>query len=167
MNDDQPRSTPPETSPDRQPTPGSYAGSDPFEDRGDEHMDRASARAARRAERARWRAERRKFGGPWVGGAILILVGLILLAQNFGISTLNNWWALFILIPAVGSLATAWGIYQANDSHLTPAARSALISGIVLTAITAAFLFNLNWGLLWPLLLILAGIAALINATLD
>jgi hypothetical protein len=162
MNDDQPRSNPPELPPAEQPAP-----IDSYDNRWDDRANRARARAERHAERARWRAEHHGgWGGPWIAGAVLIVVGLVLLAQNFGLPMLNNWWALFILIPAVSSLAAAWGMYQANDSHLTAGARSALISGIILTAITAAFLFNLNWGLLWPLLLILAGIAALLNAAM-
>ena len=136
-----------------------------FPDRYQRHMERAQ----HHAERARARAERRAQrwgGGAWVGGAILIALGMVFLAQNLGLATLDNWWALFILIPAVGSLGTAWNIYQHNDGQLTPAARGSLITGLVLVAIAAAFLFNLNLGLLWPLLLILAGLAALLNAVL-
>ena len=77
-----------------------------------------------------------------------------------------NWWALFILIPAVGSLMTAWNIYQANGSQWTGAARGPLITGVILVLVTATFLFGLSWGLMVPLLLILAGAAALLNGML-
>ena len=46
---------------------------------------------------------------PLILGGILILIGVVFLAQNLTDFDLGNWnwWALFILIPAVGSLANA------------------------------------------------------------
>lgn len=128
-------------------------------------MSRHEERERRREERREARAERRGTG-PWIVGAVLIVVGLVLLAQNFGISTLNNWWALFILIPAVGALANAWRAYNAAGGHLTGSARGSLIGGLILMMITAVFLFNLNWSLLGPILIILAGVGLLINTML-
>ncbi len=114
-------------------------------------------------------AERRAhgWGGSWLGGAILIALGLIFLAQNLNMFVFRNWWALFILIPAVSSLTTAWNIYQANGARWTGASRRPLITGAILVLITATFLFGLNWGLVVPLLLILAGAGALLNGMLD
>jgi len=45
-------------------------------------------------------------GGLIIGGA-LIVFGLIIMLQNMGLMYLQNWWALFILIPAFGSFAAA------------------------------------------------------------
>ena len=50
--------------------------------------------------------------GGWAGGVILIGLGILLLLQNLASFHLNNWWALFILIPAVGGLGAAWSNYQ-------------------------------------------------------
>ena len=132
------------------------------------HDMRQQMRMERHAERDRRRAERRAhgWGGPWLGGAVLIALGLIFLAQNLNIFVFHNWWALFILIPAVGSLVTAWNIYQANGSQWTAAARGPLVTGVILVLVTATFLFGLSWGLIVPLLLILAGVAALLNGML-
>ncbi|HEX2980839.1 MAG TPA: hypothetical protein VHO48_11290 [Anaerolineaceae bacterium] len=101
---------------------------------------------------------------PWVAGVVLILLGGIFLLQNLGLVRLDNWWALFILIPAFGSFATAWGIYQHNGWRLNKAVRGPLIGGLILSMVSAAFLFDLNWGMIWPLFLILIGIGALITA---
>lgn len=105
----------------------------------------------------------RRGGGEWVGGAILILLGLLLVGQNMNVVAFDNWWALFILLPAFGSFATAWRIYQ-SDGRFTMRARSAAIIGCILTLVTAMFLFELSWTTLGPILLILAGVALLVNA---
>jgi hypothetical protein len=128
-----------------------------------EFMSRHEERMQRREER--WAA--RGTGGAWVGGAILIVLGLVFLMQNLGVLALNNWWALFILIPAIGSFTAAWRTYQNAGGRLTAASRGSLIGGLVLTMIAAVFLFNLNWAWFGPVLIILAGIGLLLNATLQ
>jgi hypothetical protein len=122
-----------------------------------------------REERARMREERRaarggRFGSAWIGGVVLILLGVIFLAQNLGGFYLGNWWALFILIPAAGAFGTAWNSYQNAGGQITAAVRGSLFGGLILTLVAGAFLFNLNWGLIWPIFIILAGIGALLSA---
>ena len=49
----------------------------------------------------------------WILGLVLIAVGGVFLLQNSGFPVLvGNWWALFILIPAIGAFAAAWTLYQ-------------------------------------------------------
>jgi hypothetical protein len=126
-------------------------------------------REMRREERANRRAERREMRGShaygWMGGLILIVIGGAVLVQNLTGIHLLNWWALFILIPAVGAFASAWNIYQKNG-RLTSGGRGSLIGGFILAIISAAFLFNLDLGNFWPVLLILAGLAVVTNALL-
>ena len=99
---------------------------------------RRSDREIRREER---RARRGSNSTAWVGGVILIVLGVILLLQSVRGFYLENWWALFILIPAFGSFADAWNIYR-QTGRLTRRVRGALISGCVFSLVTAAFLFN-------------------------
>ena len=106
-----------------------------------------------------------KTNPSWIGGAILMLVGVIFLIQNLTNFSLNNWWALFILIPAVSSFNRAYRVYTA-DGRFSANARGALIGGLVFTFVAFVFLFNLNFGTLWPVFLILGGIGLLINAVL-
>jgi hypothetical protein len=101
----------------------------------------------------------------WIGGAVLITIGVFFLIRNLTGYTLNNWWALFILIPAVTSFGRVVTIYQA-EGVLNSHARGALIGGLILTFIAIVFLFNLNFGSLWPVILILGGIAVILNALL-
>lgn len=105
--------------------------------------------------------ERAPSRSPWLVGAVLIVLGLVFLLQNFGLRTFDNWWALFILIPAAGSFISAWSMYQSSGQQLTPQVRGSLIGGLILTLVAAAFLFNLNWGMIWPVFLIIIGIGAL------
>jgi hypothetical protein len=121
--------------------------------------------AQRRAERAARRANRQAQGTGWIGGVILILLGGIFLLQNFGVVYAFNWWALFILIPAVGAFGAAWTAYR-QTGRLGTAARGSLIGGIVLTMVAAAFLFNLNWAVVGPALLILACCGIVVNVLL-
>ena len=121
-----------------------------------------SGREARREER---HARRGSNNTAWIGGVILIVLGIIFLLQSMRGFYLNNWWALFILIPAFGSFADAWNTYR-QAGRLNRRARGALISGCVFLLITAAFLFNWNWGIVLPVLLIVWGVTLLLNSLL-
>jgi hypothetical protein len=124
-----------------------------------------SQRAERREQRHAAREERRaNRGGSWIIGAALVVLGAIFLIQNLTGYSLQNWWALFILIPAIGSFASAWRIYQANGQRLTTAVRGPAIGGLILTLVALIFLLGLNWGTLWPVFIIVGGLALLLNA---
>lgn len=99
----------------------------------------------------------------WIGGAVLILLGAYFLLQNFGIAQIDNWWALFILIPAIGSFATAWSSYQRNGGRMNSSVRGSLVGGLILTLVTATFLFNLDWALVVPGFLIIIGLSLLVS----
>jgi hypothetical protein len=124
---------------------------------------RRAERDARREER---HAQRGSNSGAWVGGVFLILLGVIFLLQSVRGFYLNNWWALFILIPAFGSFADAWNIYR-NTGRLNRRVRGALISGCVFSLISAAFLFNWNWSIVLPVLLIIWGVTLLLNSVIE
>jgi cation transport ATPase len=98
----------------------------------------------------------------WIGGVMLIALGLLLLLQNLTGFSLHNWWALFILLPAVGAFTAAWNTYQ-EAGRVTAAVRASLFGGAVLCLVSASFLFSLNWAIVGPALLLLAGAALLIN----
>lgn len=99
----------------------------------------------------------------WMAGAVLIVIGAVFLLQNVSGFRLNNWWALFILLPAFGSFAMVWRIYQ-SDGRLTAAARGPLIGGLTMVTIALIFLLDLDWGTIWPVFLIIGGVGALLTA---
>jgi hypothetical protein len=100
----------------------------------------------------------------WIVGGVLILLGIVFILRNITGVELHNWWALFILIPALGSLATAWQMFVRNDRRITAASRGPLIGGVVLLAIAAIFLLGIDWAIAWPFLLIIAGAAVLLSS---
>lgn len=104
-------------------------------------------------------------GGAWIGGVILIALGFIFLAQNFGLPMPRNWWALFILIPAFAAFAGAWSIYQRNGNRVTRAVTGAIVSGLILASISIVFLLGYDFGKFWPVILILIGIGVLTGSS--
>jgi hypothetical protein len=104
--------------------------------------------------------------GNWIGGAVLIGLGIIFLLQNFMNISLGNWWALFIMIPAIGAFGRAWQAYNESGSQLNSAVRRSLMGGLLLTMLTTVFLFNLSWSVVGPLFLILIGLSVLVNGAM-
>lgn len=130
---------------------------------GSRGVEKTDWRAARDTEREERRAARReRWGGAPIGAIILLILGVVLLAQNFGVLTLpQNWWAFFLLIPAAGSLVAAVRHYQGAGGNVTGEVIGSLISTAIFTALWAAFFFEFGWGLFWPILLIAIGIGLL------
>jgi len=100
----------------------------------------------------------------WGSGVVLIAVGVVLLLINAGLlPTIGNWWALFILIPALVLLVNAWARYRAEGAFTRSVA--AMFTGALFPVLVASiFLFNLDWGKLWPAFIIVAGLSTLLSS---
>ena len=106
------------------------------------------------------RAQRQR-DSNWIVGGVLILLGILFLIGNYSTSfQLQNWWAIFILIPALSNLGTAWNAYRA-EGYLSHRGRNALTWGLVTLAVAIIFLLNLDWGIVWPVFLIIIGLSSL------
>ena len=129
-----------------------------------EPYDRREARRQRRAEHREARGI--SGGSTWVAGLILILLGGAFLMQNVGMYKfpISNWWALFILIPAIGAFERALHFYREANNHVTSQVSGSALSGIVLTLVTFGFLFNIGWTYFGPALIILVGLGILFNS---
>lgn len=127
-----------------------------------EIVDRRSAR--RQRIEARRSARVNRTGTPWIGGLILIGLGILFLIQNFYEISFDNWWGLIFLIPALGAFANAWRVY-ASENALTKESRASLFGGIILVFLSAIVLLELDWGIFIPILIILTGFSILINRT--
>ena len=129
-----------------------------------------SRREERRERHAERRGDRQAGGLGWLAGLVLIAVGVFYLLQTAGIlpslTSLANWWALFLLLPAVGTLSAALGAYRHNGGHWSPEVTGPFLAGLLFLGITAVFLFDLNFGWFVPLFLIAAGLFLLFSPRL-
>jgi len=129
----------------------------------DESLPEAPHRAQPRAHDGRWDV------APWAGGLVMIALGVVFLLRNVGLNLpiLHNWWALFILIPAVNSLSQAWRSFKANGWRFGGQTSGSFVGGLALTLVALTFLLGLSWSVVWPVFLILAGIGALLGGLLS
>ncbi len=99
----------------------------------------------------------------WMPGIVLILIGAVFLLRNFYHFELHNWWALFILFPALSNFLGAYQQYQ-QTREVSRRVRGRLFAGLVFTLLSVSFLLGLDFGLLWPAFLILGGLGILLGA---
>lgn len=98
----------------------------------------------------------------WVG-ITFILIGLFLILKIAGVASLHNWWALFIFIPAAGSFGCAVTNYR-RTRRFTRSVAGSIGGGLMITTVALIFLLGLNWGRVWPVFIVLAGLAILLGA---
>jgi hypothetical protein len=96
-------------------------------------------------------------------GVVFVLAGALLLLSRFTNFELNNWWALFILIPAVSTLGHAWHVYQ-KRGRLGQEGGGALTGGLIMLFVASVFLFGISWGMAWPFILVIIGISTIVNS---
>lgn len=100
-------------------------------------------------------------------GLIVIAVGVLFLLRNFGIilpfMQYHNWWALFILICAIGPLAYAAQRYRAQGK-VDGVVLHSLVSAAVIVTIALVFLLQLSWNRWWPLFIIFGGLWMVANS---
>lgn len=96
------------------------------------------------------------------GAVLLIFLGIFFLLQQQHLLPNNlNWWALFIMLPGFVLLFEA--VNQRKETNTLPTEKVAVGSFLIL--IGFVFLLNivpsLPWTVIWPILLILGGVAML------
>lgn len=140
--------------------------SDPIQDIKDEEKEKMSWESEAAPVEPRPAEPESNANFNWLGGVVLIVIGVIFLVGNLTDFYLDNWWALFILIPGVMAFANAWRTRK-EDGHWSTQARGSLIGGLGISLVALIFLLNLDWGTMWPLFLILGGVAALLGGLFD
>lgn len=102
----------------------------------------------------------------WFGGVVLIIVGLAFIVENLHLPFIKegNWWAIFLLIPILAILDDIYHIYTTTPEGKAGAITSKVVGLLIVSAIMVIFLFGINLGIYWPVLLIAAGLAFLIAA---
>jgi hypothetical protein len=105
---------------------------------------------------------------PWFGwiGFAMIYLGLGFLLHNLGIlspaSFSSKWWAIAILIPAVGGVITQFRLVVAGDG-LRWAGISNLATTLIFGAVGLVALLGIGWNLLTPIILIAVGVVLIIG----
>ncbi len=102
--------------------------------------------------------------GRLVFATVLILVGLALSVGILTGYTLDNWWALFMLIPVGTMSMEMWQDYQKNG-RLSKKTNGLIIPITILSVIVAIFLFNLSWSIIWPVSFIAVGTSILLGGS--
>ncbi|MEK7728457.1 MAG: hypothetical protein AAB354_08580 [candidate division KSB1 bacterium] len=98
------------------------------------------------------------------GGLALIVLGGIFLARNFELVYFGrNWWAFFLLIPLFATFGSLQRHRQASGGKFTPEVRNAFIGMLSLAFIMCVFLFEWSWHAVWPVFIIIAGLAVLLE----
>lgn len=104
--------------------------------------------------------------GGLVMGLIVIAIGVLFLLQNFGVllpfMQYHNWWALFILIGAVGPLSYALQRYR-SQNKLDGVVLHSLVSAAAIVTVALFFLLELDWNRWWPLFIVFGGLWMLAN----
>jgi len=108
---------------------------------------------------------RRRSNGSWVAALILIFLGVVFLLKELDIPLLENWWALFFMIPAIASFGSAWNQFH-HHHQVTSSVLGSLIAGLIMVFLTVIFLFSLHWSYMWPIFLIITGLMIFINSFL-
>lgn len=144
-------------------------------------MDNKPENTSDQLEPKTWREERRERrearraalgspskAGPLLAGLLLVILGAVFLLQNSGYIdvTLRNWGALFILLPVIGLFDRAYRLYRAAGDQVTAPVRGAALFGIVLLIVTFVVLFDLNWAIWGPAIIILLGLGLLLGSML-
>ncbi len=112
------------------------------------------------------RRARRDASGGWAGGLILVLLGLIFLLQSLGVPLIGNWWALFVLLPAIATLGAALNRYVDDGGIISGAVIAPAIVGLGFVALAGALFFNIDVGRIWPIGLIVVGVGVFIAGLL-
>lgn len=124
--------------------------SDPMNDGANTNRSHERSEDGRGMRRGAW------YGMP-VGGLIVLGVGVVFLARNFGLDLPDHWWALFIVVPAAFMLVTAARFYRI-DSRLSPRVSSLAMTGTLMLAVGIALFVGVNWAMFWPVLVIIVGL---------
>jgi hypothetical protein len=105
----------------------------------------------------------RRFGLTSLGGATMVLLGVFYLLMTLGIGAIDNWWAIFILLPGLAFLGIAQAASQRANGRFNAIARFNVSMGVILLAVAGIFYVNLDWTTWWPIMVMASGAALFIN----
>jgi hypothetical protein len=99
-----------------------------------------------------------------ITGIVIIIIGTIFLLGNFNIIEIGDrWWALFFLIPISFMVSDIWRRRQNNEGKIPASARGSITGLIILIFVMLAFILDLNWGVIWPVFIIIGGMSLILS----
>lgn len=97
----------------------------------------------------------------WGGLSLVLLGGLLFLLSVLNVS-LENWWALFILMPALAMFGGGWVLPRNENGRFSIASRFFFALSLVILVVAGMFLLNMDWSIWWPLMIITPGLSLLL-----
>lgn len=98
----------------------------------------------------------------WIGLAFIAGGAIVLLNQSGLLSFDLNWWAFFIVIPAIGSFRNAYHRYRSTNNLFDMSVMMPALIGLIMIGLMFNLLggsgWNFNWNLLFPIMLIIIGL---------
>ena len=94
----------------------------------------------------------------WSGMA-MVAFGLLTLWFTVTGRMIENWWATFILLPALFFIVLAGGLFYWQNGRFNIPVSVNLGVGLVILTIALMFFLNLNWENWWPMMIIMPGVA--------
>lgn len=96
-----------------------------------------------------------------MGGLVLIMLGASFLLANQGVIGWGRWWEYFLIGLGLVFIID-WAIRYFTGER--PVLSGKLITGIILTNV--GFVFLTNFGIFWPVILIIVGLVVLLAGVL-
>jgi hypothetical protein len=103
----------------------------------------------------------------WIG-LVFIFGGAVVLLHQLNILPFElNWWALFILFPAFGTLSSAYNRYRSTKDVFEMGVMIPALVGLFMLLLCVSLLFgdaiNLNLKVYWPIILIVLGLGLILG----
>jgi hypothetical protein len=99
----------------------------------------------------------------WIVGFSFLLMGVIFLVQNLTGWQMDDWWYLFLIVPAFASFITAWQRSKESEQIQSWRILRPLALGLFLLAMMFVLIFNLGWFMIPAGLLLIAGILLIVG----
>jgi hypothetical protein len=110
-----------------------------------------------------WKDWGRHYSNRMTWGIALIVLGGLFLLDTLNVAPIHfyNWWAIFIMVPGINFLISAYQRYQ-QDREFSDPVRRAGFRGILLVLVALTFFLNIDWGIMFSIFLIGGGLYLLL-----
>lgn len=93
-------------------------------------------------------------------GLMMVGIGVIFLINEITNFQIINWWAIFILVPAVLNWGNAYKLFQETGT-ITKEVIQMVLTSLFPVIVASIFFFDMDWGKVWPVFIIIGGVTAL------